>query len=524
MDPLPKYGRQFFEADVFEGAPRARRHDVPLGEVVEPARRTPVWARTQVLVAGGGPAGTAAAIAAARAGARVMLVERYNHLGGLSTGGLVIWIDRMTDWRGEPVIRGLAEELLAALPRDEVAGPPRAEWGSRDTATAAWWAARTAAFHGVVTWSPTVSPESLKTASQRLAVEAGVELVHHAWVVDVLPDPRDPERLAGVVLESKQGRLAVTADVLVDATGDADLVAAAARRRGADPSAPPTPARGADPSPDWVDDIDAGDIHHAINTSWLYGGVDMPAWLAFRATRPGDFAAFMARGRAELGLFEKPFVSWRHDVALFMGPRRAGLSALNLEDLTRVELESRDLMAAHLAFYRAHAPGFGRAYALQMAPQVGARHSRRIAGVARMSREDWGAGVVHADEVGISPSPALSVPNVSVRYGALVPRRFANLLAPGKHLASDPASHAFMREIPQCWLTGQAAGVAAAQAAATGADLRALPVEPLQRALRAQGVLLRGVAGGAEDGPDAGGARSDAPAAAAAADAPGAVR
>lgn len=461
---------------------------MPLGEVVEPARRTPLWAPTQVLVAGGGPAGTAAAIAAARAGAQVMLVERYDHLGGLSTGGLVIWIDRMTDWYGVPVIRGLAEELIATLPRDEVAGPPRAEWGARDAAGAAWWAARTAAFHGVMTWSPTVSPESLKTVSQRLVVEAGVELVHHAWIVDVLPDPDAASRIAGVVLESKQGRLAIAADVFVDATGDADLVAAASRRRGADPVSDPTP----DSAPDWVDDIDAGDIHHAINTSWLYGGVDMRAWLAFRATRPADFAAYMARGRAELGLFEKPFVSWRDDVALFMGPRRAGLSALNLEDLTRVVVESRDLMASQLAFYRAHAPGFGCAYALQMAPQVGARHSRRIAGVARMSREDWTAGTVHADEVGISPSAALSVPNVSVRLGALVPRRFSNLLAPGKHLASDPASHAFMREIPQCWLTGQAAGVAAAQAASARADLRALPIAPLRRALRGQGVVLHG--------------------------------
>ncbi len=224
----------------------------------------------------------------------------------------------------------------------------------------------------------------------------------------MLPDPDDASRIAGVVLESKQGGSRSPPTCFVDATGDADLVAAASRRRAADVA------------PDWVDDIDAGDIHHAINTSWLYGGVDMRAWLAFRATRPADFAAFMASGRAELGLFEKPFVSWRDDVALFMGPRRAGLSALNLEDLTRVELESRDLMASHLAFYRTHAPGFGRAYALQMAPQVGARHSRRIAGVdARMSREDWTAGTVHADEIGVSPSPALSVPNVSVRLGAL---------------------------------------------------------------------------------------------------------
>ncbi|HYF60375.1 MAG TPA: FAD-dependent oxidoreductase [Burkholderiaceae bacterium] len=493
MDALPKYGRHFFEADVFDGGARARRHPTPLGEVEEPARRTPLWARTQVLVAGGGPAGTAAAIAAARAGADVMLIERHNHLGGLSTGGLVIWIDRMTDWDGVPVIRGIGEELLSRLPRDEVAGPPRAEWGARDEAVAAWWGLRTAAFHGVVTWSPTVSPESLKTESQRLVLEAGVELVHHAWVVGVLPDPDDPARIAGVLVESKQGRLAIAADAFVDATGDADLVAAAARAR---PSAPGEAA-------DLVDDIDAGDIHHAINTAWLLGGVDMRAWLAFRAARPQAYAAFMARGRAELGLFEKPFVSWRDDVALFMGPRRSGLSALDLEDLTRVEVDSRESMAAHLAFYRAHAPGFGRAYALQMAPQVGARHTRRIAGVARMSREDWAPGTVHADEIGVSPSPSLAFPSVSVRYGALVPRRFSNLLAPGKHLSSDPSSHAFMREIPQCWLTGQAAGVAAAQAAATRADLRALPIAPLQRALRAQGVVLRASDDAPADGPAA---------------------
>lgn len=481
MDPLPKYGREFFQADVFADTPVPRRHPVPLGEVEEPARRTPVWARTQVLVAGGGPAGTAAAIAAARAGAQVMLIERYNHLGGLSTGGLVIWIDRMTDWNGVPIIRGLAEEIVGRLPTADVAGPPRAEWGSRDADAAAWWSLRTAAFHGVVTWSPTVSPEALKTVSQRLVLEAGVALVHHAWVVGVLPDPDDPARISGVLLESKQGRLAVTADVFIDATGDADLVAAAARLR---PSAD-------EGSPDLVDDIDAGDIHHAINTSWLFGGVDMPAWLVFRASQPQRYAEFMAQGRGALRLFEKPFVSWRDDVALFMGPRRAGLSALDLEDLTRVEVESRELMTAHLAFYRAHAPGFARAYALQVAPQVGARHSRRIAGVARMSRTDWDRGTIHADEVGISPSPALAFPNVSVRYGALVPRRFANLLAPGKHLSSDPSSHAFMREIPQCWLTGQAAGVAAAQAAASRTDLRRLPIGPLQRVLQAQGVMLR---------------------------------
>src|SRR6202167_2315069 len=100
----------------------------------EAARETPVFVETDVLVSGGGPAGTSAAVAAARLGADVTLVERYNHLGGLSTGGLVIWIDRMTDWSGRHIIRGLAEELVDQLPKGAVAGPPQGDWGSRDAA------------------------------------------------------------------------------------------------------------------------------------------------------------------------------------------------------------------------------------------------------------------------------------------------------------------------------------------------------------------------------------------------------
>src|SRR5271163_2116698 len=97
--------------ELFSGSGRVRRAS-PAKTIFEPARQVPVFAETDVLVVGGGPAGTAAAIAAARLGAEVLLVERYNHLGGLSTGGLVIWIDRMTDWSGRRVIEGIAAELI----------------------------------------------------------------------------------------------------------------------------------------------------------------------------------------------------------------------------------------------------------------------------------------------------------------------------------------------------------------------------------------------------------------------------
>src|SRR6185436_12051350 len=144
-----------------------------------PGRRIPIYHRCDVLVVGGGPSGTAAAAAAAREGADVTLLERANHLGGLSTGGLVIWIDRMTDWSGRQVIQGIACDLLDRLPKDAIAGPPRGLWGSADEATAAYWKERTAAYHGIVTWSPTIDPERLKLASQELVLESGAQLLLH---------------------------------------------------------------------------------------------------------------------------------------------------------------------------------------------------------------------------------------------------------------------------------------------------------------------------------------------------------
>src|SRR5580704_12140114 len=227
--------------ELFSGSGRVRRPR-PAKTISEPARQVPVFAETDVMVVGGGPAGTAAAIAAARIGADVLLVERYNHLGGLSTGGLVIWIDRMTDWSGRQVIRGLADEFMERLPKDAIQGPPRADWGNRDAATAAYWAQRTAAYHGIVTWSPTIDPEALKTLSMRLVSEAKARLLLHAWCAAPIVEAG---AVKGAVFESKEGRHAVFAKVTVDATGDADLIA---RAGGVCES-----------------DIDSGDIHHCIN-------------------------------------------------------------------------------------------------------------------------------------------------------------------------------------------------------------------------------------------------------------------
>jgi hypothetical protein len=286
----------------------------------------------------------------------------------------------------------------------------------------------------------------------------------------------------GVVFESKEGRQAIYAKVVVDSSGDGDMFYQAGAA--------------------YSSDVDEKSMHHSINVAWLWGGVDMNRWIAFRTEQPEEFAAVMELGRQELGELDRPYVSWRNDVALFLGPRLTGYSAVHVEDLTAVEIESRRWMVDLLRFYRAHMPGFADAWLLQTAPQIGVRHSRRLTAVQPVLREEWQAGVQYADEIGVSPSLSPAFPNVSVPYGSLVPVEVDGLLAPGRHMSSDAVSHTFLREIPQCWLTGQAAGAAAALAASAGVSPRHVDVARLQAELVKQGVVLRPPAAVAEIGAD----------------------
>jgi len=458
---------RFLGSDVFE----SKRHTLPParrgGTVLEEAREIDIYHRCDVAVIGGGPAGCAAAWAAAKAGADVTLVERYNCLGGLSTGGLVMWIDRMTDWQGNHVIQGFARHFIDRMPPEAVAGPPREDWGSRDPAKFAYWGQRTTAFHGIVQWAPTLDPERMKLNAQEMLLEAGVRIVFHAWAAKPLVEEGTAK---GVVFESKMGRNALLAKVVVDTTGDGDMFA----RAGAD----------------FDTDIEEGDVHHSMNTGWVLGGVNMDRWIDWKVHNPDQLRALMDRGREELGFFQTPYVSWRPDIALFLGPRQSGLSALDVDDMTEVEFRSHRLMEGHCQFFRRHAPGFEAAYSLQSASQLGVRHTRRLAGLGRIERKDWGNGTAAPDEVGISPSISPKFPVVSVPYGALVPRALDGLLAAGRHVSCDANSHGFMREIPQCWLTGHAAGAAAAVAANRGIQPRAVEVDEVRSVLRSQGAHL----------------------------------
>jgi hypothetical protein len=448
------------------GSKRPARPD--LGTISEPARSVPVFAETDVLVVGGGPAGVTAAVAAARLGARVILAERYNHLGGLSTGGLVIWIDRMSGWDGAHLIRGLAEEMLDRLPDHAIRGPDRAQWGSRDEELVSQWAPRHSAFHGTVAWAPMIDPEWLKLTALNMVQDAGVELLLHSWVTAPLVEDG---KATGAILESKQGRMAVRATVVVDTTGDGDMFAQAGE--------------------DFDGNSEGDDIHHCANTASLMGGIDVPRWLRFRNEDPDGYRDFMQGGREATRHFILPMAGWRDDTVVFMGPRFSGFDVLKVDDLTELEIMSRNSIVELLDYFRRQAPGFEDAWIMLTAPQLGARHSRRLAGRDAMTGTTTKSGLILPDEVGVSPSLGPNLPEVSVPYGALLPVKTDNLLVAGRHISTDSQTHTFMREIPQCWLTGHAAGAAAALAANAGVSPHDLNIADLQSALSKQGAYVR---------------------------------
>lgn len=116
------------------------------------------------------------------------------------------------------------------------------------------------------------------------------------------------------------------------------------------------------------------------------GSVYMTRWIEYRVSQPEQYSDFMRRARETLRLFNKPFASWHDDIALFMGPRQAGYSAVDVDDLTEVEFRSHDLMAAHLEIYLREAPGFHWAHLLPSARQLGVRLGRRLVSVKKVTR------------------------------------------------------------------------------------------------------------------------------------------
>lgn len=415
--------------------------------VDEPARRTPVRARTQVLVVGGGSAGAAAAIAAARSGAETMLVERSGGLGGLATGGLIILLLTLDDGAGEQVIAGLCQEVVDRITaRGGACFPPRGEWGAGDASLIEHyrrWGLVWGSGPHRVRYSVAYDPEELRFALNEMVEASGARLLLHAWGCEPL---RDGDRLIGVTFQSKAGRFAVLADVVIDATGDGDLFAAAGAPFELEKVLP------------WlwfrmggVEDVEAG--------------LDDGGWY-FRTVGHGQ--VLLPWGATERILRK--------------------IDATDPADLTLAELECRKMVMREVDRLRAEVPQFRRAHLCDIATQLGITESRRLIGAYVLRRED--AGQPFDDAIGITGHWTSYGTRYWIPFRCLQVPAFRNLLAAGRCISVDHRVHHATKEIPACMVTGQAAGTAAALAVARGVAPRDLPIDTLRGALRQAGAIV----------------------------------
>lgn len=419
-----------------------------------PAAEVPLRHRAEVIVVGGGPGGLGAAVMAARAGAQVLLIERFGFLGGMAAAGEV---------------HPFMGNHLHGEPLD---GPIYTEWLDR---MQAYRAAPEPAQRLMI------SKDIAMLAAEDLCLAAGVTLLYHHTLIDA---PLDGRRIDALVLHSKSGFSAARADVYVDCTGDADL----AFRAGC------TCEQGG-PS---------GHCQPMTLCFKLDGVARDRAPERAEVNRLYDEAK--ARGEIDNPRENVLAFSWfTPDVVHFNTTRIIRHDATNGEELSDAEIAGRRQLRQLLAFLRARVPGYEAAEIRSIAHHIGVRESRRVRGEAYLTREDYLARTKFPDAIARVRYPIdihnpdgtgteiLELPEddwYEIPYGCLVARDRDNLLVGGRPISVDHAIHSSMRVMPPACTVGQAAGLAAALAAARGCRPAELDGAEVRRRLVAQGARL----------------------------------
>jgi len=408
----------------------------------EPAREIPVVRRVDVIVIGGGPAGRAAAIASARVGARTVLVERFGYLGGTATASLMACINGFRN-QVEPdstqVVRGIAEEIVLRL--KALGGLGKSPYKQKAYPTEP----------GQLEYSYAIDTEIFKYVTLKMSVDAGVDILFHTYFCDSIVES---DVLRGVIVENKSGRQALMANLVVDASGDADVAA----RAGA---------------PFWQT---VKDEAPRLNDTLMYR-------ILFGASRPpGTYACD----------FSTSAVVW--------GPGVGPINGTDGQELSRAEIEARLRLYEDFREKQARNPELADARVVETPPLLGIRQTRFVDGEYKLTADDAILGRRFDDVVAISPCPIihyygyrryLEHEGYDIPYRCLVPRKVDNLLAAGRCISSEQQPYESHRAMVPIMAIGQAAGTAAALCCKTGVNPRRLDVRLLQQTLMAQGAELR---------------------------------
>ena len=435
----------------------------------EAVRETRIIREADVVVVGGGPGGFAAALSAARGGADTVLIERYGHLGGMATGGLVTIIPNMSNEHGKQQIAGICQEWVDRLDARNACDYPKKEhWGSTDPVLVNYYNHRSFFYAmGRVNYSVHIDAETSKLILDEMIKEAGVKMYFHSWGTEPI---MDGNTVKGVIFESKSGRQAVLAKVVIDCTGDGDLL----------------PYAGAEFEFGYPPGTRSGNLTVAF---WI-AGVDIVALDAYVKKYPEK----LAKEQEELKqLGGHPHWSFTSNIPnqedlLWYHPRWATEDQTDVNELTRVEISGRERAFITYDYSKKHWPGFESSYVVLTSPQLGTRGSRRLLGEYYLTKKDITTGAKFEDTIAVFPGRG--VDGAEVPYRTLIPRKVNGLMVACRAFSADPVANNAYNCIPHVIPYGQAAGTAAAMALNSNVDVRKVDIKALQASLRKQGAIL----------------------------------